>query len=386
MNSIFNRVLGVFKDVRTKYFVPRQQGDAHQELAAELADFFAENNVKLQSLTERTETTEYIQFELIPERGQSVRDIKELLEDLREWMGEDDITLEIPLEGSSGIGINMPRGEAEEENNPSGLLDILKSEEFKNTQGDFLFVVGHDMHGKPVFGDIAKMPHLLVAGSTGSGKSVFVDVCLNSLLCQYTPEQFRLILADTKGGMNFNLYEEVPHLYTPVITDYKLFFETLRNLEKEIESRYIKMSKIHVRNLAEYNARVAEEDKLFRILVVVDDLADMIEKAEKETKERIIRITQMARASGVHLCIVTQSPNKKVLPPEITYNLMGKIALSVTDVRESRIVLDDEGAQKLRGKGDLLFMQPGFYKPVHAQGVYISKEEIEGIVAQIKKH
>lgn len=384
MNTLFDSIVGLFKG--EGYVSPKKRQNNYPELAKELSEFFAENDVKLKSLSEYSETLEYIEFELIPEKSQSIKEIKELLGELCEWMCEDGITIELPLAGSKGIGIILPKGAESNRDEVNGLVDMLKSEEFSQQQGDFLFAVGNDMQGEAVFADLAAMPHILVAGSTGSGKSVFVDTMLVSFLCQYEPEEFKLILADTKAGLNFAAYEGIPHLMKPVVTDYQEFFDTLKELEAEITRRYKLMSEIRVRNLAEYNeAMRTDATKLLpRIFVVVDDIADMIDKAEAQTKERIIRITQMARASGVHLCVVTQSPNKKVLPPDMTYNLMGRVALAVTNIRESHIVLEEAGAEKLRGRGDLLFTMPGYIKPRHIQGVYISKEEIDELVSRLK--
>lgn len=386
MSLLFDTIADLFRGVG--YVSPKKRQNNYPELVKELSEFFDENDVKLKGLSEFSETLEYIEFELLPDRSQSVKAIRDLLPDLCEWMGDDAITIEVPLSGSRGVGIIIPKNTDANREEVNGLVDILSSEEFAKQSGDFLFPVGNDMQGEPVYADLAAMPHLLVAGSTGSGKSVFVDTMLVSFLCQYEPEEFRLVLADTKSGMNFAAYEGIPHLLKPVVTDCQEFFDTLRELEEEITRRYRLMSEIRVRNLTEYNSamRVDATRLLPRILVIVDDIADMIEKAEEQTKERIIRITQMARASGVHLCVVTQSPNKKVLPPDMTYNLMGRAALAVTNIRESRIVLEEAGAEKLRGRGDLLFTMPGYIKPLHVQGLYISKEEIDEIAARLKKN
>ena len=268
------------------------------------------------------------------------------------------------------------------------LRELLESQEFIRHPSNLAFAVGKDIGGKPVVTDIAKMPHLLIAGATGSGKSVCINTLIISLLYKATPEEVKLIMIDPKV-VELSVYNGIPHLYIPVVTDPKKAAGALHWAVSEMTDRYNKFAEFNVRDLEGYNSRIQEmtgveeekkPQKLPQIVIIVDELADLMMVAPGEVEDAICRLAQLARAAGIHLIIATQRPSVNVITGLIKANMPSRIALSVTSGVDSRTILDMNGAEKLLGKGDMLFYPQNYQKPARVQGAFVSDDEIVKIV------
>ena len=274
------------------------------------------------------------------------------------------------------------------------LRDLLQSEEFKNAKSKLSFAAGKDIAGKPVVTDIAKMPHLLIAGATGSGKSVCINTLIISILYKATPDEVKLIMIDPKV-VELSVYNGIPHLFIPVVTDPKKAAGALNWAVSEMSSRYNTFAEYGVRNLGEYNRKIekmtipeGEEkpEKMPQIVIIVDELADLMMVAPGEVEEAICRLAQLARAAGIHLVLATQRPSVNVITGLIKANMPSRIAFSVSSGVDSRTIIDMNGAEKLLGKGDMLFYPSGYQKPARVQGSFVTDKEVQGVVEYLKNH
>ena len=323
-------------------------------------------------------------YELQPEMGVKVSRIVGLADDIKLNLATPDIRIEAPIPGKAAVGIEVPN----KENQAVMLREILQSQEFQGAKSKLSFAVGKDIAGKPVVTDIAKMPHLLIAGATGSGKSVCINTLIVSILYKAKPEEVKLIMIDPKV-VELSVYNGIPHLLIPVVTDPKKAAGALNWAVTEMMNRYNTFAEFNVRNLQEYNKKVdgmripegeTPPERMPQIIIIVDELADLMMVAPGEVEDAICRLAQLARAAGIHLIIATQRPSVNVITGLIKANMPSRIAFSVSSGVDSRTILDMNGAEKLLGKGDMLFYPQGYQKPARLQGAFVSDEEVSSIV------
>ena len=323
-------------------------------------------------------------YELQPEMGVKVSKIVSLADDIKLNLATPDIRIEAPIPGKAAVGIEVPN----KENSAVMLRDLLQSREFQEAKSKLSFAAGKDIAGKPVVADIAKMPHLLIAGATGSGKSVCINTLIISILYKATPDEVKMIMIDPKV-VELSVYNGIPHLFIPVVTDPKKAAGALNWAVSEMTSRYNTFAEYGVRNLGEYNKKIenmrvpeGEElpQKMPQIIIIVDELADLMMVAPGEVEDAICRLAQLARAAGIHLIIATQRPSVNVITGLIKANMPSRIAFAVSSGVDSRTILDMNGAEKLLGKGDMLFYPQGYQKPARLQGAFISDQEVSNIV------
>ncbi len=323
-------------------------------------------------------------YEIQPEQGVKVSRIVGLSDDIKLNLAAADIRIEAPIPGKAAVGIEVPN----KTNSAVMLRSLLESQAFRRFPSKLAFAVGKDIAGQPVVTDIAKMPHLLIAGATGSGKSVCINTLIMSILYKASPEEVKLIMIDPKV-VELSVYNGIPHLYIPVVTDPKKAAGALNWAVSEMTDRYNKFAEYNVRDLAGYNAKVRNleglegEDlpkELPQIVIIVDELADLMMVAPGEVEDAICRLAQLARAAGLHLIIATQRPSVNVITGLIKANMPSRIALAVASGVDSRTILDMNGAEKLLGKGDMLFYPQGYQKPARVQGAFVSDEEIVKVV------
>ena len=305
----------------------------------------------------------------------------------------DDIALSLgasgvriaPIPGKiSMVGIEVPNKLV----SPVNIRTVLSSSEFQDSPSKVSFAVGKDIGGKCIVGNIAKLPHLLIAGTTGSGKSVCTNSLIISLLYKASPEEVRLIMVDPKM-VELGIYNGIPHLLIPVVTDPKKAAGALQWAVTEMMKRYRMFAEVGVRDLASYNAKAARTEgmeKMPQVVVVIDELADLMLVAAKEVEESICRVAQMGRASGMHLIIATQRPSADVITGLMKANIPSRIAFAVASAMESRIILDTQGAEKLVGRGDMLYFPLGSGKPTRVQGCLISDQEVASVVDFVKQN
>ncbi len=322
-------------------------------------------------------------YELQPEKGVKVSKITNLADDIKLNLAVSDIRIEAPIPGKAAVGIEVPNRTA----SAVLLRELLESKHFKDAKSPLTFAVGKDISGNIVIGDIAKMPHLLVAGSTGSGKSVCINTIIMSLLYKADPEELKLILIDPKV-VELSVYNGIPQMFIPVVTDPKKAAGALNWAVAEMDDRYNKMSELGVRDLEGYNKKIAalpdngeESPKPFsRLVIIVDELADLMMVCGNEVEAAICRLAQKARAAGIHLILATQRPSVDVITGLIKANMPSRIAFAVSSGVDSRTIIDINGAEKLLGKGDMLFYPSGFPKPVRVQGAFVSDKEVSDVV------
>jgi S-DNA-T family DNA segregation ATPase FtsK/SpoIIIE len=318
------------------------------------------------------------QYTFRPVTGIKLSQIGALQNDLALALAASPIRMELPIPGKSLVGIEVP-------NKTKGIVrikELLVTHEYQNHASKLAFSLGQDVSGNPLVLDLAKMPHLLIAGATGTGKSVCVNSILISLLYRATPSDVRLIVIDPKR-VELSMYNGIPHLLTPVITDHEKAVNALRWAVAEMDRRYKLLSEVHKRNILEYNAAQLE-DKMSYIVVMVDELADLMAVAQKDVEATIIRLSQMARAVGIHIVVATQSPRVNVITGLIKANITSRIAFNVASQVDSRTILDLSGAEKLLGSGDMLYVTPELSKPKRAQGTYVIEKEIKRVVEFLK--
>lgn len=324
-------------------------------------------------------------YELHPEQGVKVSRIVGLADDIKLSLAAADIRIEAPIPGKSAVGIEVPN----KENTTVYLRELLESEAFREHPSQMAFAVGKDIGGQVVVTDIAKMPHLLIAGATGSGKSVCINTLIMSILFKASPDEVKLIMVDPKV-VELSVYNGIPHLLIPVVTDPKKASGALNWAVAEMQDRYKKFAECNVRNLKGYNSRVEKlgddvpeekkPKKLPQIVIIVDELADLMMVAPGEVEDAICRLAQLARAAGIHLVIATQRPSVNVITGLIKANVPSRIAFSVSSGVDSRTIIDMNGAEKLLGKGDMLFFPSGIPKPVRVQGAFVSDTEVQQVV------
>lgn len=330
-------------------------------------------------------------YEMQPEQGTKVSKIVALSDDIKLNLAATDIRIEAPIPGKSAVGIEVPN----KTNSLVQFRDLIENEDFNKFKSKLAFAVGKDIGGQVVIADIAKMPHLLIAGATGSGKSVCINTLIMSILYKADPTEVKMIMIDPKV-VELSVYDGIPHLLIPVVTDPKKAAGALNWAVVEMTERYKKFAEVNVRNLEGYNKKVEQVwktdgvdpdhlPKMPQIVIIVDELADLMMVAPSEVEDSIVRLSQLARAAGIHLVIATQRPSVNVITGLIKANVPSRIAFAVSSGVDSRTIIDMIGAEKLMGKGDMLFYPQGYQKPARVQGAFISDQEVGKVVDFLKK-
>ena len=324
-------------------------------------------------------------YELKPAEGVRVNKIANLADDIALNLAAESIRIEAPIPGKQAVGIEIPN----KENEIVHLREILESDKFIDGKSKLSMALGKDVAGEPIVTDIAKMPHVLIAGSTGSGKSVCINTLITSIIYKAKPSEVKLVMVDPKI-VELSVYNGIPHLLIPVVTDPKRAAGALAWAVQEMEDRYHRFAEKGVRDLKGYNAEIEKEEnglgKLPQIVIIVDELADLMMVAAKDVEDAICRLAQKARAAGMHLVIATQRPSVDVITGLIKANVPSRIAFAVSSQVDSRTILDMAGAEKLLGKGDMLFYPAGASKPTRVQGAFVDDKEVEKIVDFIKSN
>ncbi|KRN42518.1 cell division protein FtsK SpoIIIE [Fructilactobacillus fructivorans] len=323
------------------------------------------------------------QFQVKLELGVKVSKITNLTDDLKMALAAKDIRIEAPIPGKSTVGIEIPNPKPR----PVMLSEILDSSSFSDSQSLLEVALGMSIGGVSKTADIQKMPHALIAGATGSGKSVFINSLLVSLLYRNSPRDLRMILIDPKA-VELAPYNGIPHLLTPVVSDPKEASAALKWVTEEMDNRYERLAAAGVRNLTQYNQQAhksgRDADKMPQILVVIDELADLMMVASNEVQDYIVRITQKARAAGIHLIVATQRPSVDIVTGTIKNNIPTRIAFMVSSQVDSRTIIDQSGAERLLGKGDMLYLGSGASQPVRLQSAFVTNQEVERVCAQVR--
>lgn len=327
-------------------------------------------------------------YELVPEQGVKVSSITRLADDIKLSLAAPDIRIEAPIPGKAAVGIEVPNAKR----NMVTLRELLESKEFQKSKSNVSFAVGKDIGGRTVVTDIAKMPHMLVAGATGSGKSVCINTLIMSILYKASPDDVKFIMVDPKM-VELTAYADIPHLMIPVVTDPKKASAALNWAVQEMTVRYNKFAELGVRDRKSYNKKIAalkhNEDgtyeKMCQIVIIVDEFADLMMVAPGEVEEAVCRLAQLARAAGIHLVLATQRPSVNVITGLIKANIPSRIALSVSSAIDSRTIIDGAGAEKLLGNGDMLFAPQDYPKPVRIQGAFVSDEDRDNVIAFLRQ-
>ncbi|MDE7324245.1 MAG: DNA translocase FtsK [Lachnospiraceae bacterium] len=397
--SIQEHVAKAEEDVPKKYVIPPlkllkkgdgKKGDSANQLketALRLQQTLQNFGVRV-TITDISQGPSVTRYEMQPEQGVKVSKIVGLTDDIKLNLAATDIRIEAPIPGKAAVGIEVPN----KENSAVALRDLLESDDFQKFPSNLAFAVGKDIAGQVVVTDIAKMPHVLIAGATGSGKSVCINTIIMSILYKADPADVKLIMIDPKV-VELSVYNGIPHLMIPVVTDPKKASAALNWGVAEMNDRYKKFADLNVRDLKGFN-KAAEMGKLSpdgeplqklpQIVIIVDELADLMMVASGEVEESICRLAQLARACGIHLVIATQRPSVDVITGLIKANMPSRIAFSVSSGVDSRTILDMNGAEKLLGKGDMLFYPQGFPKPARVQGAFVSDSEVSDVVDFLK--
>ena len=328
-------------------------------------------------------------YELQPEMGVKVSKIVGLTDDIKLNLAAADIRIEAPIPGKAAVGIEVPN----KETSAVMLRDLLETQEFKSSQSNISFAAGKDIAGKAVVTDIAKMPHLLIAGATGSGKSVCINTLIMSILYKASPDEVKLIMIDPKV-VELSVYNGIPHLMIPVVTDPKKAAGALNWAVAEMTRRYQAFAEYNVRDMKGYNEKVSAAPEIDgvkqlpmpQIVIIVDELADLMMVAPGDVEEAICRLAQLARAAGIHLVVATQRPSVNVITGLIKANMPSRIAFSVSSGVDSRTIIDMNGAEKLLGKGDMLFYPSGYQKPARVQGAFVTDKEVQSVVDYLKDY
>ncbi len=359
-----------------------------KETAIRLEQTLANFGVKV-TVTNYSQGPSVTRYELQPEQGVKVSKIVGLADDIKLNLAATDIRIEAPIPGKAAVGIEVPN----KENMAVAFRDLVESKEFKQFPSNLAFAVGKDIGGQTVVTDIAKMPHMLIAGATGSGKSVCINTIIMGILYKANPEDVKLIMIDPKV-VELSVYNGIPHLLIPVVTDPKKAAAALHWGVAEMTERYKKFADFNVRDLKGYNKKVESmqaakdpgaPDRLPQILIIVDELADLMMVSPGEVEESICRLAQLARACGIHLIIATQRPSVDVITGLIKANMPSRVAFAVSSGVDSRTILDMVGAEKLLGKGDMLFYPQGYPKPARVQGAFVSDKEVSDVVDFLKE-
>lgn len=344
------------------------------------------------TVTNYTSGPNVTRYELQPEIGTKVSRITALSDDIKLNLAAADIRIEAPIPGKSAVGIEVPNTKG----STVYIRSLMEADAFKNSKGKIAFAVGKDIAGDAIVTDIAKMPHVLIAGATGSGKSVCINTIIMSILYKYSPKDVRLIMIDPKV-VELSVYNGIPHLLIPVVTDPKKAYGALNWAVQEMMDRYKRFAELEVRDIEAYNEKVRtsrtplldnegnKRAELPQILIVVDEMADLMMVSPGEVEEAICRLAQLARAAGIHLVLATQRPTVNVITGLIKANVPSRIAFAVASATDSRTILDQIGAEKLLGKGDMLFFPSGIPKPIRVQGAFVSDDEVKAVVNEIKQ-
>ncbi len=351
-----------------------------QETARQLEQTLLTFGVKV-AVTDVRQGPSVTRYELQPELGVKVSKIVGLADDIKLNLAATDIRIEAPIPGKAAVGIEVPNRET----SLVALRDLFETKSFKDFESNLGFAVGKDISGKVVVSDIAKMPHMLVAGATGSGKSVCINTLIMSILYKAHPDDVKMIMIDPKV-VELSVYNGIPHLLIPVVTDPKKASAALQWGVAEMTDRYKKFADQNVRDLKGYNEKVKADPslKMPQVIIIVDELADLMMVSPGEVEESICRLAQLARAAGIHLIIATQRPSVDVITGLIKANMPSRIAFSVSSGVDSRTILDMNGAEKLLGKGDMLFYPQGYSKPARVQGAFVSDSEVSDVVDFLK--
>ena len=323
-------------------------------------------------------------YELKPAEGVRVSKIANLADDIALNLAAESIRIEAPIPGKQAVGIEIPNKEKEMVH----LRDIIDTEKFKEDKSKLAFALGKNVAGEEVITDIAKMPHVLIAGATGSGKSVCINTLITSIIYKAKPSEVKLVMIDPKV-VELSVYNGIPHLLIPVVTDPKKAAGALSWAVQEMVNRYSLFAAKGVRDIKGYNEELEKEnggEKLPQIVIIIDELADLMMVAPNDVEDAICRLAQMARAAGMHLVIATQRPSVDVITGIIKANIPSRIAFAVSSGVDSRTILDSIGAENLLGKGDMLFAPVGISKPMRVQGAFISDKEVEKIVDFLKSN
>ncbi|NGQ94071.1 DNA translocase FtsK [Brevibacillus sp. SYP-B805] len=369
---------------RPKAYIPGKEVD-HTSNAAKLVQTLKSFGVSA-IVSEVHRGPAVTRYEIQPATGVKVSRIVSLTDDLALALAAKDIRIEAPIPGKSAIGIEVPNAEVA----VVSLREVLESPQYQDAGGKLTVALGRDISGEPIVADLAKMPHLLVAGATGSGKSVCINSLIMSLLFKARPDEVKLMMVDPKM-VELNVYNGIPHLLAPVVTDPRRASVALKKVVAEMERRYNLFAKTGARNIEMYNQQIGlqmdagmKAAKLPYIVVIVDELADLMMVAPGEVEDAICRLAQMARAAGIHLIIATQRPSVDVITGVIKANIPSRIAFGVSSMADSRTILDMGGAEKLLGRGDMLFLPMGASKPIRVQGAFVSDKEVEEVVRFVK--
>ena len=334
------------------------------------------------TVTEVSKGPSVTRFELQPKPGVKVSKIVNLADDIALGLAASGVRIEAPIPGKAAVGIEVPN----KKQTPVFLREVLDSNEFKESNNKLAFALGKDIGGKCVIGDLSKMPHTLIAGATGSGKSVCINTLIVSLLYKYSPDEVKLLMVDPKV-VELSVYNGIPHLLIPVVTDPKKAAGALNWAVNEMTRRYKLFADSGARNIDSYNSLLDKgliEEKLPYIVIIVDELADLMMVCPGDVEDYIGRLAQMARAAGMHLVIATQRPSVDVITGVIKANIPSRISFAVSSQIDSRTILDSGGAEKLLGRGDMLYYPSGSSKPLRVQGCFISEEEVEEVVNFVK--
>ena len=373
---------GVKKDSRKK-----DSGARLQETAGHLQQILEDFGVNA-TVTDASQGPAVTRYEVQPAHGVKVNKIIALADDIKLNLAVPDVRIEAPIPGKAAVGIEVPN----KENSVVPLRELLESAEFRNHPSRVAFAVGKDIGGNIMVSDIANMPHLLIAGATGSGKSVCINTLIMSILYKARPDEVKLIMIDPKV-VELSAYNGIPHLLIPVVTDPKKASGALNWAVVEMMDRYQKFAELNVRNIEGYNSKIDSiakieggeyREKMPQIVIIVDELADLMMVAPGEVEDAICRLAQLARAAGIHLIIATQRPSVNVITGLIKANMPSRIAFAVSSGVDSRTILDMNGAEKLLGKGDMLFSPYGLPKPLRVQGAFVSDQEVGAVVEFLK--
>ena len=355
-----------------------------QDNARKLEETLASFNVQAE-VVQVTQGPTVTRYELKPHTGVKVSNIESLADDIALALAAKSIRIEAPIPGKSVVGIEIENTVT----NMVTLREVIDSNEFKSAKSKLSMALGKDISGTPIIADLKSLPHLLIAGSTGSGKSVCINTIVASLMFKATPDEVRFILIDPKRGVELGKYNGIPYLRTPVVTDAKQAVAALNWAVAEMMNRYDSFAAIGVRDFESYNEKVklnGEPDKVIpNIVIIIDELADLMSVAKAQIEEAIQRLTQLARAAGMHVILATQRPSVNVITGVIKANVPSRIAFAVSSQTDSRVVLDMIGAEKLVGKGDMLYNPIGISKPIRVQGAFISDDEVFKLIDYSKK-
>lgn len=367
--------------LQKSFQVKRDDTTALRDMAIKLKQTLDSFGVKAE-ISDISKGPSVTRFEIVPDIGVKVSKIVGLMDDIKLNLAAKDIRIEAPIPGKSAIGIEVPNSDT----SVVRLRELIDSKEFKSAKSKLSFCVGLSIEGKPIIADIQKMPHVLIAGATGSGKSVCINTLIMSILYKARPDEVKLIMIDPKV-VELSIYNGIPHLLIPVVTDPKRASGAISWAVHEMEKRYKMFAKLGVKDIFGYNEAIRnsedESSKLPQIVIIVDELADLMMVASNEVESAICRLAQLARACGIHLVIATQRPSVNVITGLIKANIPSRIAFAVSSGVDSRTILDMNGAEKLLGRGDMLFQPAGLPKPIRVQGAFVDEKEVSSVVTSI---